>query len=71
MNLTMIDHVTTDADTELAERVARLERDVAVLKAARGPERRYMRTFGVMPDDEVSREAARLGAAYRKRQPKC
>ena len=60
-----------DSDTELAERVARLEREVAALKGDNGASRRYMRSFGVMPDDTVSREAVRLGAAYRKRQPKC
>jgi hypothetical protein len=61
----------TPSATDLAERVARLERDVATLKRDRDDERGYRRTFGVMPDDELSREAARLGAAYRRRQPKC
>ncbi len=61
---------------ELADRVATLERELAVLKSTvavlvRETNAKMLSTFGTIPDDEISRDAERLGRAYRERQPKC
>jgi hypothetical protein len=62
--------------TALADRVATLESELATLKATvsvliRQYNKPMLDTFGSMPDNETSREAERLGRAYRDRQPKC
>lgn len=47
--------------TELTARVERLEKKLKpVAKES------WREAFGMMPDDEISREAARLGAEWRK-----
>ena len=59
---------------ELQERMRVLEAEVALLKQpadGRPHPRAYLKTFGTMPDNEATRDAERLGRAYRKRQPKC
>lgn len=55
--------------TELLEqRLAELTERVAKLEARVEPERkqRWQEAFGMMPDDEISREAFRLGEEWRK-----
>ena len=47
--------------TELAQRVERLEK-----KAKPVAKPNWRDAFGMIPDDEHSREAARLGAEWRK-----
>jgi hypothetical protein len=59
---------------ELQERMHVLEAEVTLLKQqvdGQPHPRAYLKTFGMMPDNEATREAERLGRAYRKRQPKC
>ena len=56
----------------LEKRVEELERKVAELSEAilqlRPLKKDWHRTVGCMPDDEITREAARLGREYRKQQ---
>jgi hypothetical protein len=64
------------ASNDLTVRVADLEREVASLKRivalfVKDSNRKMLGTFGSIPDDEVSRDAERLGREYRERQPKC
>jgi cell division protein FtsB len=66
----------SETSNELTARVADLEREVASLKSSlasmvREANRKMLGTVGSMPDDEVSREAERLGREWRERQPKC
>ncbi len=59
---------------ELAERIVRLESELEELKSsvfARDANAKMLATFGSMPDDEISRNAERLGCAWRERQAKC
>jgi predicted nucleic acid-binding Zn-ribbon protein len=62
-------HITGMAET-LQERVGELERKVAVLTARvldlRPRRKDWRRTVGSMTDDEVAREAERLGREYRQ-----
>ena len=57
---------------KLEERVEQLERKVADLSKQvldlRTPSKNWLRTVGSMPDDELTREAERLGQGYRKQQ---
>ncbi len=67
---------TPAATAELQDRITVLEQELAALKSTVGflvreANAKMLGTFGTMPDDEVSREAERLGRAYRERQPKC
>ena len=62
----------------LEKRVEKLEQELAELKSeiaqSRGTPRRqkdWTRTFGMFKDDPIYDEIVRLGAAYRRRQPKC
>ena len=68
--------------TKLADRVTELEHDVADLKAAlrqTGDAFRprtvlrdaWRKTAGAFKDDPIYDEIVRLGAADRRRQPKC
>jgi hypothetical protein len=56
----------------LEKRVEELERKIAELSAQvlelRIPRKDWPRTVGSMPDDEVTREAERLGREYRNQQ---
>jgi len=56
----------------LEKRVEDLEKKVAELSAEvlqlRPIKKDWRRTVGCMPDDEITREAARLGREYRKQQ---
>ena len=56
----------------LEERVEELERKIAELNTQvlelRMPRKDWRLTVGSMPDDEVTREAERLGRKYRKQQ---
>jgi hypothetical protein len=56
----------------LEERVEGLEKKVAELSAQvlelRPIKKDWRRTVGCMPDDEMTREAERLGREYRKQQ---
>jgi hypothetical protein len=56
----------------LEERVEELERKVAELSAQaldlRPPQKDWRRTVGSMTDDEMAREAERLGREYRQQQ---
>lgn len=53
----------------LIDRITALEREVAELKASKyATEKPYMRSFGNVPDDEITRDAERLGRAWRTRQ---
>ncbi len=56
----------------LEKRVEELEKKIAELSAQvldlRPPMKDWRRTVGSMPDDEVTREAERLGREYRKQQ---
>ena len=59
------------AEATLEERVATLEQLVAHLLQTTAPGERpkdWRRTVGYMPDDEITREAERLGREYRKQQ---
>jgi hypothetical protein len=57
---------------QIEERVEELERKVAVLTTQvldlRALKKDWRRTVGSMPDDELSREAQRLGRDYRTQQ---
>jgi hypothetical protein len=57
---------------KLEERVEELERKVADLAAQaldlRPCQKDWLRTVGSMTDDEMAREAERLGRAYRQQQ---
>jgi hypothetical protein len=57
---------------QIEERVEELERKVAALTTQvldlRALKKDWRRTVGSMPDDELSREAQRLGRDYRKQQ---
>ena len=61
----------------LEKRVERLEQELAVVKSElalnRGTPRLkdWTKTFGKFKDDPIYDEIVRLGAAYRRRQPKC
>ena len=68
--------ITPNNGSDLADRVETLERELSVLKArfamlTRVRNAAMLDTFGAIPDDEMSREAERLGREYRDRQPKC
>jgi len=56
----------------LEKRVEELERKIAELSAQvlelRVPRKDWHRTVGSTPDDEITREAERLGREYRKQQ---
>jgi hypothetical protein len=56
----------------LEKRVEDLEQKVAELSAEvlqlRPTKKDWRRTIGCIPDDEITREAARLGREYRKQQ---
>ena len=56
----------------LEKRVEELERKIAELSAQvlelRMPSKDWRRTVGSMPNDEITREAERLGREYRKQQ---
>jgi hypothetical protein len=56
----------------LEERVVELEKKVAELRAQalglRSLEKDWRRTVGSMPDDDMAREAERLGREYRQQQ---
>jgi hypothetical protein len=56
----------------LEKRVEELESKVAELSAQvlhlQPPRKDWRRTVGSMPDDEITREAERLGREYRKQQ---
>ena len=56
----------------LEKRVEELEKKVAELSAEvlrlRPIKKDWRRTVGCMPDDEITREAERLGREYRKQQ---
>ena len=56
---------------ELQERVRVLEERVEKLAPKSGTEKRFMKSLGSVTDNEATREAERLGRAYRRRQPKC
>jgi hypothetical protein len=58
---------------KLRERVRALEKRVEELAENHesAAPKRYMKSFGMISDDEVTRDAERLGRAYRRRQPKC
>ena len=67
---------TSNNSSELADRVETLERELSVLKAqvallTRAKNAAMLDTFGALQDDEMSRDAERLGREYRDRQPKC
>jgi hypothetical protein len=53
------------------ERLAELERQFSTLQAhlvgAKAREKDWRRTVGMMPDDELSREAARRGREWREK----
>ena len=53
-------------EQELAEVKKRLEKLEA--QVARKPSQAWREIIGTLEDDEISREAARLGAEYRARQ---
>ncbi|MBS0241657.1 MAG: hypothetical protein JSS20_05725 [Proteobacteria bacterium] len=56
----------------LEKRVEELERQMAELRHHSDARSRHpLETFGTVPDDGVTRDAERLGSAYRKRQKKC
>jgi hypothetical protein len=75
----MADAKTTVAEpvsNDLTARVADLESEVTALKRSlarlvRDSNRKMLGTFGSVPDDEVTRDAERLGREWRERQPKC
>ena len=50
---------------ELEQKVARLSAEVLRLQP---PRKDWHRTVGSMPDDELTREAERLGREYRQQQ---
>lgn len=53
----------------IVQRVDELEKKVAVLAAdigARTRHKDFLATVGTLPDDEISREADRLGREYRE-----
>ena len=50
---------------ELEQKVARLSAEVLRLHP---PRKDWRRTVGSMPDDELTREAERLGREYRQQQ---
>ncbi|MBI2927057.1 MAG: transferase hexapeptide repeat containing protein [Verrucomicrobia bacterium] len=56
----------------LEQRVEELEKKVAELSAQvlglQPREKDWLSTFGSMPDDELTREAERLGREYRQQQ---
>jgi archaellum component FlaC len=56
----------------LEQRVQELEKQVAELRAKvlglRSLKKDWRRTVGSMPDDELTREAERLGREYRQQQ---
>ena len=58
---------------DLEARVAALESEVASLKTVARPQdkKAYRNTFGAMPDDAISRDAEKLGRAYRRRRDAC
>jgi hypothetical protein len=57
----------------LEKRVEELEKKVAELSAQvlglQPREKDWLGTFGSLPDDELTREAQRLGREYRQQQP--
>ena len=57
---------------QLEQRVEDLEKKVAELSAQilglQPPKKDWRRTVGSLPDDELSREAERLGREYRQQQ---
>ena len=62
----------------LEKRVEKLEQELAEVKSelaqSHGTSRRlkdWTKTFGKFKDDPIYDEILRLGAAYRRRQPKC
>ncbi len=62
----------------LEKRVEKLEQELAEVKTELAQSRSKLRrpkdwtkTFGMFKDDPIYDEILRLGAAYRKRQPKC
>jgi predicted nucleic acid-binding Zn-ribbon protein len=69
--LTAMNYIPTMSQT-LEERVEDLERKVAELtaqtRALRPREKDWRRTVGSMTDDEMAREAERLGREYRQQQ---
>jgi hypothetical protein len=56
---------------ELQERVRALEQRLDELAPKLGTEKAFMKSFGSVTDNEATRDAERLGRAYRRRQPKC
>lgn len=65
MMSTMSTEVLEQLLADLAQRVARLE---ARVKPVAKPT--WIEAFGAMKDDEISREAARLGAEWRAEENK-
>lgn len=61
-----------DALCQLVDRIAALEQEMATMKAANARryaiEKPYLKSAGMLPDDEITRDAERLGRAWRKRQ---
>ncbi len=61
----------TQPDLPIEERFARLEKQFSELRAQvlglQSPPKDWRRTVGMMPDDEMSRSAARLGREWRER----
>ena len=55
---------------ELRERVRLLEDRVDALTDAPGTSKRYMKSFGTVTDNEVTRDAEQLGQAYRNVDPR-
>lgn len=57
---------------QLEQRVEELEKKVAELSAhilgLQPPQKDWRRTVGSLPDDELTREAERLGREYRQQQ---
>ena len=68
--------VEAPQETGLAARVDKLEQEVRELKellkarAEPGPDD-WKKSIGIFKDDPTFDEVVKLGAAYRRRQPKC